>query len=492
MKVILVNPEPKNYTRARCAPLGILSIGSYLQAKGHQVKILNRAIESTDIDKELDDFKPDFVGCSFTSIMPVEDAIDISEKAKKRGICVVWGGQYITCNYELFKELDCFDFISLGEGEETWLELCEKAEKGESLKEIRGLAYKDETGEFVKTPARPFMDLKTLPPIDYSLIDTKKTLYINYDYNNVAAMYISKGCNGHCTFCYNYAFHNNCYRERNIEDVITEARYLKENCGVEAISFADEFFGYNKEHLHNICNALIEADLGLCWGAMTKIGVFEKEDFELMYKAGCRWLEFGVESGAPSMLKRMKKGMKLERVETDLKNCVDVGIIPLCYFIIGFPDETEEELKATCQLLNRIKFVKFVASNFLPLPGSEIYNRLAEQGRVKQVTSYRDVIGTSIFNTIEKNYTNVPTLHLKVIRSHILWSSFTQKDFSNTKVRKYSIIKRDVLDVLKSLRGHGFKNGVEQFFASAIEFLDAFFYANFFPHIIKKYGLDLK
>lgn len=492
MRIMLINPEPKHYTRARCAPLGILSIGSYLQSKGHTVKILNRAIEKTDINKELEVFKPHFVGCSFTSIMPVEDAIFVSKEAKKCGACVVWGGQYITCNYKIFKELDCFDFISLGEGEETWLELCEGFEKGTNLKSIPGLAYKNEDGEFVESAARPFVDLKKLPPIDYSLIDTEKTLYINYDYNNVVAMYISKGCNGRCTFCYNHAFHKNCYRERNIDHVIQEARYLKENCGVESISFADEFFGYNREHLHNICNALIEADLGLHWGAMTKIGVFEKEDFELMYKAGCRWIEFGIESGAQTTLKRMKKGMNLDRVEVDLKNCVDVGLIPLCYFIIGFPDETEEELKQTCQLLNKISYVKLISSNFLPLPGSEIYNDLLSQGRITETVSYKEVIGVSSFNTIEANYSKVPTLDLKVIRSNILWCSFTQKNYSNNKDRAYSVIKRDIKDVLKSLRGHGFKGGIEQFFSSAFEFLDVLFYAKFFPHIVKKYGLKLK
>ena len=56
----------------------------------------------------------------------------------------------------------------------------------------------------------------------------------------------------------------------------------------------------------------------------------------------------------------------------------------------------------------------------------------------------------------------------------------------------YSVAKKDILDVLRSLKGHGFKNGVEQFFISGYEFLDIFFYGNFFPKIVKKYGLDLK
>ena len=71
MKILLINPAPEHYTRARCAPLGVLSIASYLEANGHTVKVLNRATKSTDINVELDEFKPDFLGCSLLAVMSV-------------------------------------------------------------------------------------------------------------------------------------------------------------------------------------------------------------------------------------------------------------------------------------------------------------------------------------------------------------------------------------------------------------------------------------
>lgn len=491
MKVILVNPEPKKYTRARCAPLGILSIGSYLQSKGHRVKILNRAISSTDIGKELDDFKPDFIGCSLLSVMAVNDSLIVSREAKKRGVCVVWGGPYVSASPEMILQLDCIDFISLGEGEATWLELVETAEKNGNLHSIKGLAYKKD-GKVIKTPAREFMDISSLPPIDYSLIDVRKTFYKNYDYDGIMGMYISKGCNSHCTFCYNQDFYSSCRRTRNVDLFIEEAKLLKERYGMRAIAFTDELFGYNKETLREICKAMIEAKLNLHWGAMTRIGIFDREDFQLMYDAGCRWLEFGVESGSKKVLSAMKKGVNPERVEIDLKNCKDCGIITLCYFIVGFPGESEEDLKATCELANKISYTKFVCSYYSPLPGSEMFKKVVSEGQYTPPKKIQDALRTKIFYSPKPNLSYVKTLDLKVIRSHILWRSFTKKQFIEGGKWDYSVAKKDILDVLKSLRGHGFKNGVEQFFASAYEFLDIFFYANFFPHIIKKYGLDLK
>ncbi len=491
MKIMLVNPAPEHYTRARCAPLGVISIGSYLKSKGHSVKVLNRAISATDIDTELDEFKPDFVGCSLLAVMAVKDCIEVSKKAKKRGIVTVWGGPFVTASPEIALQLDCVDIISLGEGEGTWLDLANTAEKGEDIYSVKGIAYKKD-GTVVKTEAREFLDLSVLAPMDYSLIDARKTLYKNYDYDGIMGMYISKGCTGHCTFCYNHDFYNSCRRSRPIECFIQEAKEVKEKFGAKALAFADEFFGCNKETLHEICHAIIDAKLNLPWGAMTKIGVFDEEDFQLMYDAGCRWLEFGIESGAKTTLARMKKGMKLSDVEKDLQVCKKIGIITLCYLIVGFPDETEEELKATCELVNKISYAKFVCSYFSPLPGSEIFDKLVSQGRHTPAKTMKECLKTKIFYSPKPNLSNVKTLDLKVVRSYILWSSFTKKSFVEDGKINYSVAKKDILDVLKSLKGHGFIAGVEQLFASGYEFLDIFFYANFFPHIIKKYGLDLK
>lgn len=491
MRVLIINPAPEHYTRARCAPLGCLAIASALKAKGHTVKLLNRAISSGDIRLELDDFKPDFIGCSLLTAMAVKDCSYVSKEAKKRGITVVWGGPFVSACPEIVLELDCIDYISVGEGEGTWLEMLETAEKNGDMSEVKGLAFMKE-GKYVYTGDREFLDLTTLPPMDYTLIDVQKTFYKNYHYDGIMGMYISKGCTGRCTFCYNRAFHNSCRRSRDIATFIEEATLLKEKYGAKAIAFADELFGYDKKVLRETCQAMIDAKLDIPWGAMTKIGIFDREDFELMYKAGCRWLEFGVESGARTTLNRMKKGMKLEDVEKDLLLCKELGIITLCYFIVGFPDETEEELRQTCELVNKIKYAKFVCSYFSPLPGSEIFDKLVEEGRLTPPRNMKELSKTKILYSPHPNLSHVKTLDLKVVRSHILWRSFTKKSFIENGKINYSVAKKDIIDVLKSLRGHGFKEGVIQFFASGYEFLDIFFYANFFPKIIKKYGLDMK
>ncbi len=421
--------------------------------------------------------------------MPLKDAIVVSSEAKKRGIFVVWGGPFVSSVPELCFTLGCLDVISLGEGEETILELAEAIERGKDWHDIRGLAYLKD-GALVKTEPRPFLDLSVLPLIDYELIDDfEPLLYTNYNYDGVFGMYLSKGCTQNCTFCYNREFHKNCRRQRPVENLIAEAKLLKERHGIKAISFTDELFGGNKQNLQETCRAMIDADLGLVWGCMTRIGIFDEEDFQLMYDAGCRWIEFGVESGARSTLNRMKKGLKLDRVDVDLQACRRIGITTLCYFIVGFPDETEQELKETCDLMNRIDYTRFICSYFNPLPGSEIFDKLVEQGRFTPPSGIEDYMKTKIFYSPKPNLSNVPTKDLKVVRSHMLWKSFTKKHFMENEKRSYATARKDIIDALEALRGHGLKQGIEQLIVTVYEFTDIFFYANFFPKTMKKYGL---
>ena len=492
MRVLLINPKFDRYTRTLCTPLGLLSIATWLEAHGHTVKLLNRAARFTDIREEFDKFRPDMIGCSFLSPMPLKDAVFVSTEARKRGIFVVWGGPFVSSVPELCFSLNCFDVISLGEGEETILELAERLEHGEDWHDIKGLAYMRD-GRFVKTEEREFLELSVLPPIDYELIDDfEPLLYTNYNFDGVFGMYLSKGCTQNCTFCYNRDFHKSCRRQRPVEVLIAEAKDLKEKHGIKAISFTDELFGGNKQNLQQICRAMIAADLGLVWGCMTRIGIFDEEDFQLMYDAGCRWIEFGVESGSRSTLNRMKKGLKLDRVPVDLQICKKIGITTLCYFIVGFPDETEAELKETCELMNRISFTRFICSYFNPLAGSEIFDKLVAEGRFTPPSRIEDYMKTKIFYSPKPNLSRVPTKDLKVVRSHMLWKSFTKKHFIEGEKRAYATARKDIIDALEALRGHGFRQGLEQFFITGYEFLDIFFYANFFPKTMEKYGLKRK
>lgn len=487
MNILLINPATQRYTRTVCTPLGLLSIATYLDKNGHTVKLLNRTVVSTDIDAELNNFKPTIIGVSVYSVKSFSDAILVSNAAKAKGITVVWGGPFVSSLPEKALDLGCVDIISVGEGEATWLELANTIAQKADINNVRGIVYA-KNGGYIRTQDREFMDLADLPPIDFSFTDVKPLLHTEYNFNGVFGLYMSKGCICSCTFCYNSDFHKNTYRRRPVEHFMQEARELVEKYGMKAVSFTDELFCKNKSEMYELCSAIKESKLGFVWGCMTRIDIFEKKDFDYMYECGCRWIEFGVESGSPDILKQIKKCISPDKVVEAFSACSEAGIIALAYFIVGFPGETEDDLKLTVQLAQRMKMARSVFSYYNPLPGSELYGELLRKGKVHPLNKLTDYANSKAIYSPCPNLSEIPTKDLKVVRSHFLWESFSKRTFAKEN-NKYSVAKKDIEDIFENMRGHGFKAGVELFFASAHEFLDIFFYANFFPKIKKKYGI---
>lgn len=489
MRILFVNPSMERYTRQVGFPIGLVSIATYLKANGHTVKIIDRTIKTTNIRKEIELFNPDIVGISVISTKSFGDSEKISLAAKKHGAKVVWGGIFASLDPEfIFNNID-IDFISIGEGEESWLELADTLEKGGNPKNIAGLAYK-ENGKVVYTPEREFTDLSILPQMDFSLIDVDKYLGPMYGCRKTALLYISKGCYGQCTFCFNSKFHRRCHRERPLEVFFAEVRYLMENHGVDCIYFADELFGKNKNHLRYLCKAFIDSGLGFKWVAQTRAGYFDLEDYKMMKEAGCIAVDFGIETGSPTMLETIKKNIPYEKIKETFELCKEAEIITLANFIIGFPDETEEQLRDTIRMAMDIPATQRTFFFFMPGPGSELYDMLVSSGRYSPPKTFREYTNVQFYYSPKPNFSKIPSKELKAVRAYFLWKGFSRKYFSQT-ARTYDIAKKDIVDVLKQFKGHDLRFAVQLVLISAYEFLDIFSYAHFCPSVIKKYNLRI-
>ncbi len=489
MRVLFVNPAMEKYTRQVSMPLGMMSIATYLKANGHEVKIIDRTIKTTDFKKELEIFSPDIVGVTVFSVKSFTDAEKVSLIAKKYNAKVVWGGVFVSMDTEfVFNNID-IDFVSIGEGEATWLDLVNDIENGGDGKSIPGLAYK-ENGKVIYTPQRDFIDLAILPPVDFSMVEVDKYLGPMYGCKKTALLYMAKGCYGECTFCFNKKFHRRCYRVRPVETFLKEVEYLMKNHAVDCIYFADELWCRNKKEVEYQCKAFMESGLGFKWVVQTRVGALDKESFQMMKDAGCVAVDFGIESGSESMLKTIKKGIPYDKIEETFRFCNEVGLVSLANFIIGFPDETEEQLRDTIEMAKRINSTQRTFFFFMPSPGSELYDRLVKEGKYIPPKTFKEYLNVKFFYSPSPNFSKISTRDLKVVRSYFLWKGFSRKYFSETS-RKYDIAKKDIVDILKQFRGHDLKFAIQLIISSAYEFSDIFFYAHMFPSIAKKYELDI-
>ena len=205
-------------------------------------------------------------------------------------------------------------------------------------------------------------------------------------------------------------------------------------------------------------------------------------------KAGCIAVDFGIETGSPSMLEAIKKNIPYDKIKQTFEMCREAEIITLANFIIGFPDETEEQLRDTIEMAKDIPATQRTFFFFMPGPGSELYDMLVSSGRYTPPKTFKEYTNVQFYYSPKPNFSKIPTKELKAVRAYFLWKGFSRKYFSQT-ARTYDIAKKDIVDVLKQFKGHDLKFALQLVLISAYEFLDIYCYAHFCPSVIKKYNL---
>ena len=488
-RVLLINPKTEKYARAITAPLGLLSIASYLESKGFSVRLYDRTVEKASVESVFADFPADLVGVSLISFLSVYDAEAVSAFFHAKGLPVVWGGPLASELPEAVMKNDCVDAVSIGEGEATWLELARAVEAGNrDWSAIAGLALRGPDGKIKKTEERPFIDLAILPDINWRLVEVEKYFQTSYGCNKMLYLYAAKGCPFSCTFCYNKDFHRCTYRQRPMDALLREIRFLVENYGMDGVYFADELWCRNVREMHAICDSLKSLNLDFVWGGQTRIGIFGKEDFEYMYNAGCRWIFFGVESGSKEILKRMNKKIAYDKIEQTIADCKAAGIVTIASFIIGYPGETVSQARQTVDLICRLDTQMINLNFFLVLPGSDIYKQMVSEGTIAPVTDLRTLADEDPIRQLEYNYSDIPEIDIKVIRSWFMWRSFLANDLK-VDGKRSSFTKKVVRDGLKSVKTGNLKEFVASTWNAGLEFVQTAWYANAYPRVKKKYGI---
>lgn len=488
MKILLIFPSVGYYYRAMANPLGLLSIGTYLKRNGHDIKIYDRCVDKAKIDEVLNDFSPDIVGVSILSSRGLKDAIKVSKHIKKKtGKTIVWGGQLPSMQIDLVLENDYVDIVSYNEGEETWKELAYCYENNKPIYDIQGIAYKKD-GNAVVNPCRPFADLKDMPILDWSLIDVPKYMQNYLGCSKMMYLYSSKGCPCRCAFCSNVNFHKSTHRKRPNEYVIEEVKYLIDNYGLDGAYFMDELWCLKKSDMQDFCQRVHDNNLDFHWGVELRIGMFNEADFQTMYDAGCRWITFGVESGSPEMSERIHKNIKLEEIKPTIDILKKIGITGVCSYIIGFPDETVEQVKDTVKMINSVDANITLVHHFTPLPATELYDKMVAQKRFIGAESLEDLAKVIATESVGANLSAVPTLDLRVIRCWYHWKGFANKQgfFSG---KSFRFAKETILNGLRSISLKGPISFLVNGFSAFFEFIYIFWYSHAYINIKRKYDL---
>lgn len=370
--------------------LGLLYIGAALEKSGYNVKIFDTQIEDWDIKKIS---KPDMAGI-YCNTSNYYKAIDLAKEIKSNfGIPVIFGGPHVTTRpLEVLKN-DSVDYVVVGEGEETIIELLDSLNNPEA---VRGIGFK-KNGQLVINPRRALINnLDSIHFPSRHLIEMGKYRPSPNQYKRLpmTTMIVSRGCPFNCTFCDVETLWDRHYRARSVENVINEIKQLVKNYNIKEINFWDDVWGINKEWIREFCSAIAREKLDLTWSCSCRVDTIDKETLETMKKAGCWCIFFGIETLDQEILDAINKKITVEKIITALKWTREAGIEIRANFILGLPKETPEKVRHMLKIICRLNpdYVKF---NILtPYPETALYKQIKD-GKWGRITdeSYDKLTG---------------------------------------------------------------------------------------------------
>ncbi|MCG6909539.1 MAG: B12-binding domain-containing radical SAM protein [Deltaproteobacteria bacterium] len=372
-RFLLVNPfYPISETPS--PPLGLAFLAGALEAAGVDVEILDLVVfpyAKKRLQSILKRFDPQFVG--FTAVtMNIENALSVLRDVKSLSpdIMTVMGGPHVTfCAEETMRAVPEIDFVVLGEGEETVVELVASPRRPESWSHIRGLVYRDGDGISSSGP-RPFIqNIDTLPDPARHLVPLGRYRALGLP----VSMTTSRGCPFKCIFCVGRKMVGGRVRYRNPLKVVDELAYL-DRLDFSQINIADDLFTAAPRHCLSVCDEIIARGMDVRWTSFARVDTVSPEVLQRMKAAGCTAVSFGVETGNPEMLKRIKKGITLDQVVAAVEMCTDAGITPHASFILGLPGETRETIAETVAFGEKLKAMGVLYGFHLlaPFPGTAV------------------------------------------------------------------------------------------------------------------------
>jgi anaerobic magnesium-protoporphyrin IX monomethyl ester cyclase len=394
----MVLAVPLSRTHYVVPPIGLGYLATALRKEGfHDIIIVDCLKENLGLNalgKRLEALKPAVVGFQVYSYdFPFVLKAIAALKKLLPDVVVVIGGPHVSATQAAaLREMPGADFGFIGEGEPGLPLLLKRLLRGENLpySTIPGLVYRE--GEDILVNPRalvPDLDVLGIPawdlmvPAEYP--DSPQGGF--YRHFPIAPVSTTRGCPYSCTFCGSAVNMGKKLRPRSIPMVLKEMRLLYDDYGVREFHIIDDMFNYDKQRVLDFCNGIREQGMEISYTFPNglRLNLLDREMLEMMKETGAYSFNVGIESGSQRILDRMKKGLTLELIEEKVNLIVETGLEPCGFFIIGFPGETVEDIKATIAFARRLKLKRAHFSNFLPLPGTEATRELLENNELEEL-----------------------------------------------------------------------------------------------------------
>lgn len=374
---------------SKLPPLGLCNLAAVVRKAGIEVSIIDAPAAELGIKETFEmvrEFDPDLIGITAVTIS-INNAARLAQYIKERNpqCTIVLGGPHVTAALkETLTRFPQFDFAVIGEGEDTLLEIVAGSTKNRNVEKIPGIAFR-RNGDIVFSTPRPFIEnLDKLPLPSWDLLPDFPKAYSQSAMRShrfpSASLITSRGCYGKCTFCDTACFGRRI-RNHSAEYVIAMIKNLIDRHHVKDISFYDDNFIAFPQRISKICKRITDEKLDTTWSCNSRIDAVQSfEQLQMLKKAGCWQICYGIESGNQKILNEVKKNVSLEQIKQVVEWTAKAGIYVKGFFMMGLPLETEETLRQTVDFARELPLTSAHVTFTTPLPGSELYNTASQYG----------------------------------------------------------------------------------------------------------------
>jgi anaerobic magnesium-protoporphyrin IX monomethyl ester cyclase len=330
------------------------------------------------LDNAISEHKPDAIGFSLcTEEMNLNYELIKVLKEKYPDLPVIVGGPHVSAlTEETLRHFNLIDYVAIGEGEKTITEWLKKITEGQgksAMRDVKGLAFRDDSGEIVRTPTREKVpDLNMLPDPAWDLIFEPKP---EGGQDVPFPLVCSYGCYFHCTFC--SAEHEN-YRYLNPTRVVDQIELGQKKYGARYFAIRDSFWPPTGEWLDEFCTEVEKRGLDIEFHFSTRVGTLSEKQLERLKRLGAKATALGIEAGDPEILKAIKKGITLDQARQTAKAMNKVGIFTVAFFIFGNQGETRETIQSSIKFARELNTSIAQFNILAPFPGAEVYGYLPD------------------------------------------------------------------------------------------------------------------
>ncbi len=428
MKICLIKPpilhKGISFARFATPPLGLAYIAAALRSAGHEVQVIDASAQGIE---DVEHFEGDvyLFGLNADRIMSLLDKdVEIvclslmftnnwlydrqlisRLRADRPELTIIGGGEHATAMPELCLRQSGIDHIVLGEGEAIIVDLVHAIECKHGIEEVSGIAYRSAEGVTISPRRSRLGTIEDIPWPAWDLFP----LQSYFDNRMTHGVYrgrtlpvnATRGCPYECTFCSNPLMWGRKYEMRPVSDFVDELEHLHRTYGVVNFELCDLTAIIKKQWIVNLCREIIDRGLNITYQlpSGTRAEAIDLEVSELLYRSGCKNITYAPESGSESVLKAVKKKVRIDRMLDSIAQSSKAGLNVKLNMIMGFPDDTHADIWQTLRFLIQCSWYganDAAPAIFSPYPGSALFDRLVLEKRIDPEDDgyLRDIINT--------------------------------------------------------------------------------------------------